>query len=69
MRASWWDGELPEEGDFLRTQAGSCYLIEEWRPARPGSRSLGVFVCTRLEHNAVQEGDPGVFEWAFWSAR
>jgi hypothetical protein len=73
MRVNWWDarpGEegFPVEGDFLRTAAGSCYLIDEWRPSRPGSESLGTFLCTRLERDAVAFGDPGVFEWAFWSA-
>lgn len=62
----FWHGELPVEGDFLRTRAGSCYKIEEWRPSRPGSRRLGTFVCTRLEKDAVELGQEGVFEivWA-----
>lgn len=65
MRCTHWDGELPDPGDFLRTAAGSCYRIDEWRPARDGSMSLGTFVCTRLERDAVQEGEPGVFAWEF----
>lgn len=62
----YWDGELPVEGDFLITAAGSCYRIDEWRPSRPGSRRRGTFVCTRLEKNAVEVGQEGVFEirWA-----
>jgi hypothetical protein len=65
LRCEFWRDVMPGEGDFLRTAAGSCYRIEEWRPARAGSKSLGVFVCTRLEKDAVQFGEPGVFVWAF----
>jgi hypothetical protein len=65
MRCEWWDGPLPEPGDFLRTEAGSCYLIDDWRPARPGSQSLGTFVCVRLERDAVAASQEGVYEWAF----
>lgn len=65
LRCEHWHDELPEEGDFLRTTAGSCYLILEWRPARPGSKSLGTFVCERLPKDAVQFGEPGVFGWQF----
>lgn len=74
MTVNWWvAGELTPEpadavGDFLRTEAGSCYLIDEWRPAREGSKSLGAFICTRLGKDAVQFGDPGVHEW-IWAAR
>lgn len=67
LRCEWWwaDEDFPEPGDFLRTHAGSCYRIDEWRPAREGSKSLGVFVCTRLEQDAVAEGDEGVYAWEF----
>lgn len=65
MRCEWWDGPLPVQGDFLRTPAGSCYLIRDWRPARAGSKSLGTFVCERLEKDAVRFGEPGVFAWEF----
>lgn len=63
-----WSGELPEPGDFIRTAAGSCYEIDELRPARPGSKGWGRFICTRLEHDAVAEGDPGVHMWE-WAKR
>lgn len=62
-----FDGELPEPGDFLRTAAGSCYQVQEFKPSRPGSKSLGRFVCMKLERDAVDRGDPGVFDWAFYS--
>jgi hypothetical protein len=65
LRCESWDGELPEDGDFLRTRAGSCYLIREWRPARAGSKSLGTFVCERLPRGSVQFGEPGVHGWQF----
>jgi hypothetical protein len=65
LRVEWWDGPLPVEGDFLRTPAGSCYRIVEFVRARPGSKSLGRLICERLERDAVQVGEPGVFKWTF----
>lgn len=55
-----WDGEPAVEGDFLRTRTGRCYRID-----RVEGRRL---VCTVLEKDAVREGEPGVWEWA-WSPR
>lgn len=55
----WPAGEEPVPGDLLRTRAGSCYRIEEWRPARAGAKSLGTIVAARLERDAVQFGEPG----------
>lgn len=67
-----WDGPPffgPEiEGDFIRTTAGSCYRIDEARRSRPGSRRVGVLVCTRLERDAVSPGEPGVHLWE-WAKR
>lgn len=64
-----WGGDDPPgehlEGDFFRTRSGSCYRIVEWRPSRPGSRSLGRFRCVKLEQDAVQDGEPGVWRWEF----
>lgn len=34
-----WDGTWPEPGDYLVTDAGSAYLVDEIRPAREGSIS------------------------------
>jgi hypothetical protein len=65
-----WGGDVPRgelEGDFLRTAAGSCYRIVEWRPSRAGSRSLGRFRCVKLDRDAVQDGEPGVWRWEFGS--
>lgn len=67
LRAGHWDGEAPEPGDFLRTAAGSCYLIEAVRPTRPGSQSRYVLGVRRLERDAVQPGQPGVHAWEFYS--
>jgi hypothetical protein len=63
LRALHWDGELPVAGDFLRTASGSCYLIEEARPGR--GRTVAVFVCRKLEDDAVAYGSPGVHRWTF----
>jgi hypothetical protein len=65
LRALWWDAVLPEEGDFLRTEAGRCYQVNEVRPTRPGSKSVATFVCTVLERDAVQMGEPGVWLWEY----
>jgi hypothetical protein len=65
LRVESWEADWPVAGDFLRTESGSCYRIEEVRPARFGSASLGSFVCTRLERDAVRLGAPGVFVWRF----
>lgn len=55
-----WDGPGPEEGDFLRTPAGSCYQIE-----RISGRTLH---CVRLGRDAVALGEPGVWLW-HWGPR
>jgi hypothetical protein len=61
-----WEGdEWPVEGDFLRTDAGSCYRIDKVKPARFGSAHLFSLVVTRLEKDAVHAGAPGVFRWQF----
>lgn len=54
-------------GDILRSEAGSCYLIDETRPSSriPGRYNLR---CTRMEKDAVSEGEPGVFP-VFWNSR
>lgn len=51
---------VPEPGDFVRTPAGSCYRIDGVKPSR---RTRGRFylTCTRLERNAVQPDQPGVW--------
>lgn len=53
------DGE-PVPGDFVRTDAGSCYRIDAVRPSptRPGRFYLSVM---RLEHDAVQPQQDGVW--------
>jgi hypothetical protein len=66
MTVGRWDGELPVPGDFLRTRAGSCYRIDEVRPGRV--KRVGSLRCTRLEHDAVAEGDDGVWMW-YWNPR
>jgi hypothetical protein len=65
LRVDSWDDDLPEEGDFVRTGTGRCYRIDEirWRYSRPCA-----LVCTVLDQDAVQPGDPGVWLWQ-WSKR
>lgn len=57
------DHGRPDAGDFVRTDAGSCYRIDAVRasPSRPHRSYLTV---TRLERDAVRAGAPGV-----WSMR
>lgn len=62
------DGALPEAGDFFRTEAGTCYRIDDVRPGRAGSKVLFAFRCTRLGRDAVQDGDDGVWRW-WWRTR
>lgn len=64
-----WPDDLAEMvGDFLRTEPGSCYRIDSFRPAREGSATVGSFGCTRLDRDAVQLGDPGVWP-LYWAPR
>lgn len=51
---------VPEAGDTVRSDAGSCYLIDRVRPSpsRPGRFYLEV---TRLPAGAVAADDPGVW--------
>jgi hypothetical protein len=61
-------GEEPlPAGDFLRTEHGSCYRIDEVRESR-SEHILAVYICTRLDHDAVQFGDDGVWGWR-WARR
>lgn len=57
-----------EPGDFLRTQAGTCYRIDEIRPCRPDAKALAVLICTRLGKDAVELDDQGVHLWT-WRPR
>jgi hypothetical protein len=65
----WWEDEqtnAPEEGDFLRTDSGRCYRIDEVRKRKDGR--VASLTCTVLEDDAVLPGEPGVFRWE-WSSR
>lgn len=67
MSVGRWDGPpWPEPGDFLRTRVGSCYRIDRVTPGR--TKRVGRLFCTRLEKDAVAEGEEGVFMWA-WNPR
>lgn len=63
---AWEEGE-PLEGDFLRTDAGSCYRIESVRVPDPARATVTKYVltCMRLGKDAVQFGEPGVSRWVF----
>ena len=66
LRALFWDGPLPEEGDFLRTDAGSCYQILGVREsATPRATIRATFSVRRLGKDAVEDGAPGVWRWEF----
>lgn len=55
----------PTVGDLLRNhRTGACYLIDDARPGRKPGRML--FDVTRLDVDAVQDDDPGV--WLFETA-
>lgn len=67
---TWHGGDLAEPpgvGDFLRTRAGSCYRIDSARTVG-GDRHRFMFRVTRLERDAVQPGQPGVFD-LYWNPR
>jgi hypothetical protein len=66
LRVNHWDGDFPVEGDFIRTTAGSCYLIDALKITRDGR--LYWLRCTKLEHDAVAEDAEGVHLWG-WSPR
>jgi hypothetical protein len=64
FRCYWWPPEPPVEGDFLRTDSGSCYRIDEIRGSDYDHIAY-VFTVTRLGKNAVEPGAPGVHPWRF----
>ncbi len=59
LRMYRWAGPPPVEGDFLRTRAGSCYLIDEVRESR-SAHIAHVLRVTRLGKDAVCFGQEGV---------
>lgn len=68
LRAHHWVGELAVEGDFLRTRNGSCYRILEVREGTGAGGVVANFKVERLDREAVEFGEPGVFEWR-WNRR
>lgn len=67
MRFAFARTRRPVEGDFWRSEAGSCYLIEAVRPS-PSDPFKVNYTVTRLGKNAVEEGAEGV--WIFqWNRR
>lgn len=60
-------GDPPGEGDFLRTTTGTCYRIDTARTIGGDSRRF-MFGVTRLERDAVQLGEPGVYSLQ-WDGR
>lgn len=67
LRCYYWDEGEPVEGDFLRTDAGSCYRIEAVRESDRDHIAY-VLTVTRLGKDAVQFGDEGVSRWV-WAKR
>lgn len=60
-----WEDEWPVPGEFLRTDAGSCYRLLKVLEAQEGSLHIARFKVMRLEKDAVRAGQPGVFRWHF----
>jgi hypothetical protein len=56
----------PEEGDFLRTESGTCYMVDVARQSPTLDRVY--LTCTRLDVDAVYFGDPGVHP-LYWNPR
>lgn len=52
-------GPGPIEGDFIRTEAGSCYQVNEVHEGRRRGRFH--MRVTRLGLDAVADGEPGVW--------
>lgn len=60
--------DRPEPGDFVRTvPRGSCYRIDHVK-ASPRLRGRFYLSCTRLDVDAVQLGEPGVWP-LYWYRR
>lgn len=59
-----YSGKLPVDGDLLRSRTGKCYLLNEVRESPSIAGRVNVR-CTRLDVDAVQDGEPGVWpiEW------
>jgi hypothetical protein len=58
----------PVEGDFIRTTAGSCYLIERARRSRTRPERVHLDVI-RLDRDAVDEGQDGVWPLHWYPRR
>lgn len=68
---SWYEGApLPSCGEYLRTDAGTTYLVIACRPTRRGSKSLAVLDILRLASDEVAEMPAGALVWGFaWCSR
>lgn len=64
LRMERWEGDWPEPGDYLVSEAGSAYLVDEIRPARHGSRTV-VFTAKCIKV-ALEDVDGAIFpiSWA-----
>lgn len=67
LRCYHWEPPEPVEGDFLRTDAGSCYRIERIRESDYDHIAY-VLTVMRLGKDAVQFGEEGVSRWV-WAKR
>lgn len=67
LRMEHWDGDWPQPGDYLVTEAGSGYLVDDIRPARPGSVST-VFtaVCIKVTADQARRATAAEGARLFW---
>jgi hypothetical protein len=51
----YWEGDLPENGDYLKTSAGSFYAVLGFRPNhRPNPKSVGSMTLMKLSDEDVE---------------
>lgn len=68
---SWYEGApLPSCGEYLKTDAGSVYLVIACRTTRPGSKSLAVLDILRLAPDEIADMPTDAIVWGFaWCSR
>ena len=63
-----WEGDLPLPGEFVKSARGrTAFMILMVKPSRPGSKTVGKFICERYPASALP-ADARVHEWV-WSKR
>lgn len=63
-----WAGPLPSPGSYIKSKRGrTAYEIVEFRPSKPGSKTVGRLVCVRMEASELPEWAT-VHSWV-WAKR